>query len=85
MDYLYSAGRKPVDPRYCRTHAYVAQLFADSPSSDYNAAAWSYVAEAWKELADLKEVIAQQKIPQWPIDGVEGSPVPGSPEVRLSP
>ena len=58
MDYLYSSGRKRCDPRYCRTHARIAQLFAASPSSDFNAAAWSYVAKAWNDLPDLKELIA---------------------------
>ncbi len=56
MDYLYSTGRKRVDPRYCRTHACIAQLFAASPSSDFNAAAWAYVAQAWNELAYFKEM-----------------------------
>jgi hypothetical protein len=63
MDFLYSAGRKPVDPRYCRTHSGVARLFAGSVKSDFNAQAWSYVAQAWSELADLKEQIAREKSP----------------------
>ena len=64
MDYLYSTGRKRVDPRYCRTHACIAQLFAASPSSDFNAAAWAYVAQAWNELAYFKEMIARENPPQ---------------------
>jgi|GEM_PF-5900597 len=63
MDYLYSTGRKHCDSRYCRTHAGVAQLFAESPSSEVNAAAWTYVAKAWNDLADFKELIARQKDP----------------------
>jgi hypothetical protein len=61
MDFLYSAGRKHVDPRYCRTHSGVARLFAGSVKSDFNAEAWIYVAQAWSELADLKELIAREK------------------------
>jgi hypothetical protein len=60
MDYLYSAGRKHVDPRYCRTHAGVARLFAASISSEYNAAAWIFVAQAWSDLADFKEMMARE-------------------------
>ncbi len=59
MDYLYSSGRKRIDPRYCRTHASVARLFADSPSAKFNAAAWTYIAQAWNDLADFKERIAR--------------------------
>ena len=61
MDYLYSAGRKRADPRYCRTHADVAQLFAQTPSTDFNAAAWAYVAQAWNDLANFKELIGREK------------------------
>lgn len=61
MDYLYSTGRERCDPRFCRTHANVAQLFAETLSSESSAAAWTYVAKAWNELADLKEMIAREK------------------------
>ena len=71
MEYLYSAGRKHVDPRYCRTHARVARLFAESPSADFNAEAWSYIAEAWNELANFKERIAQAPRPKLPADGLD--------------
>ncbi len=74
MDYLYSAGRKHVDPRYCRTHAIVAQLFADNLSPGYNAAAWSYVAKAWNELADFKEVIARETDAGQPVRDAGGRP-----------
>jgi hypothetical protein len=49
-----SSGRR-VDPRYCRTHALVADLFANSSSSPVSAAAWSFNANAWAVLAALKE------------------------------
>ena len=61
MDFLYSSGRKHFDPRYCRTHAGVARLFAHCVSSEFNADAWIYIADAWSELAWFKERIAQGK------------------------
>jgi len=70
MDYLYSSGRKRCDPRYCRTHAGIAELFAASPSSDFNAVAWAFVAKAWKDLADFKELIGRE---ERPVDGYSTS------------
>ena len=74
MNYLYSSGRKHFDPRYCRTHANVAQLFAGSVSSEYNAAAWIYVARAWAELADFKEVLAREPPPDESFHSAEEQP-----------
>lgn len=51
--YLYEPS--PCDPRYCRTHAMVADLFAKSSAYSANAAAWAFNANAWTELAELKE------------------------------
>jgi hypothetical protein len=82
MDYLYSSGRKRCDPRYCRTHAKVAQLFAANPSSGFNAAAWSYVAKAWNDLADLKELIGREKPP---LNGAYSTSVARRPGTPLSP
>jgi hypothetical protein len=53
--YPYSSGRLRRDPRYCRTHAMVAELFARTSSRDFDAKTWEYVAQAWSELAALKE------------------------------
>jgi hypothetical protein len=57
---------KPLDPRYCRTHAMVAQLFADCPRHSSNADAWSYVAKAWADLAALKENIERDHAARTP-------------------
>jgi len=59
-DYLYSEGRPQRDPRFCRTHAYVAQLFASTATSGANAQAWRYIAHAWEELAAIKQRAAGQ-------------------------
>lgn len=45
----------PHDPRYCRTHAFAASLFAAHPWHHSNAATWVFVAQAWSDLADMKE------------------------------
>jgi hypothetical protein len=39
----------------CRTHAFVATLFAVHPRHRSNAQTWAYVARAWSDLAELKE------------------------------
>ena len=53
------------DPRYCRTHAMVAELFARSSSRRPNAQAWSFNATAWEHLAQLKE--REQARPKMPL------------------
>ena len=50
-----AAEQRARDPRYCRTHALIADMFAQQPSHPSNAGIWAYVAEAWAELAELKE------------------------------
>lgn len=51
----FLAEQRARDIRYCRTHALIADLFAKRPSHCSNAEIWTYVAEAWAELAALKE------------------------------
>jgi hypothetical protein len=51
----FSSDGRPCDPRFCRTHALVADLFAKSSGYRVNAAAWAFNAQAWAELADLKQ------------------------------
>ena len=54
-NYLYSSGRSRCDPRFCRTHALLADLFAKSSFSPFNAEAWTFNARAWAGLAEIKE------------------------------
>lgn len=60
--------RNTADPRHCRTHGLVATLFANSPTHPTNATTWVYIANAWNELADLRERVAHDIwLPQWPV------------------
>jgi hypothetical protein len=59
-DYLYSEGRRRSDPRYCRTHAHVANLFAQAAKSESLSGVWSYIAKAWTDLAEIKERLGKE-------------------------
>lgn len=49
------APSRPHDPRYCRTHSMVAELFAKSSVHGPTAEAWNFNADAWARLAELRE------------------------------
>ena len=42
------------DSRFCRTHAFVARLFAAYSSRPSNRDVWMYLAESWDDLASIK-------------------------------
>jgi len=63
FDYSNLAHRKA---RMYRTHAFTAQLFADSPIHRSNTDTWAYIADAWTELAGIKERSNQTPAPAWP-------------------
>ena len=65
-DYLYSQGRARRDPRFCRTHAFMAQLFANSTANWANARTWNYISLAWEELAAIKQRTQRDGKPGWP-------------------
>lgn len=66
MDYFYSQGGKRRDPRYCRTHAAVTDLFANRSSDRDCAATWAYLSEAWESLARIKQALSDEGMPNWP-------------------
>jgi hypothetical protein len=53
---------KPCDPRTCRTHALVAELFADKARTRDATNTWDYLARSWTDLAVLKQSNAETKV-----------------------
>jgi hypothetical protein len=53
------------DPRYCRTHAFVAQLFAAHPRHASHADLWNDIARSWQHLAALKEQVERSRQRSW--------------------
>lgn len=42
------------DPRYCRTHAFVAELYAATATETNAGDTWNYLAQSWTDLAGIK-------------------------------
>lgn len=49
----------PHDPRYCRTHAFVAELYAANATGRDTSDTWKYLATSWSDLADIRSRTAE--------------------------